>query len=173
VAQDVGAVDVVSLQILLDGVLPTVQDKEIESVMAALKESNVLTANGWECFKGDKPGRSDSYGPEHCQGTEDRVFRRVEDIHKAIVTAEKGDNSVQSFLTLLVHGDQTATTDWPNATRPDATLHLTESSVPFVCRAGERYRVDHADVVSYFEVKLLDNDANFHDVSKQTCCTHL
>lgn len=175
VRQDVGAVDVVSLQSLLHGALPVVQDEEVESILTVLKQSNVLSADGWEHFQGNKGNQTDAYGPQHCQGTEDQVFRRVEDIYRAIMIAAggKGDDSTRPALALLVHINENPTTDWPSSTRPDATLHLAESSVPFIARTGERYRVDHADVVMYFQWKKRDTESNLHDVSKHTCCTHL
>jgi hypothetical protein len=176
VVQDLKSVEVVPLSSLLECILPVVRTDGIDSIVATLKQTETLGKHGWECFKAPRFNEVHSldqstnvYGPEHCRGTKDKIFRQFEDIYNAVMAAgAKLNDSFESTLTLLAHGKENPAKDWPGSTRPDATLHLTESSMPFISRAGERYRVDHADVVTYFQWKKRDTDYNYWEIS-----THL
>jgi hypothetical protein len=173
VVQDLKSVEIVPLSSLLECILPVVRTDEIDSVVATLKQTETLGKHGWECFKAPNSNEIHSldqennvYGPEHCRGTTDKIFIRFEDMYNAVMAAgAKLNNLFESNLTLLAHGKENPAKDWPSSTRPDATLHLTESSVPFISRAGERYRVDHADVVMYFQWKKRGTDDNYWEVS--------
>jgi hypothetical protein len=177
VVQDLKSVKIVPLSSLFECILPLVRTDEIDSIVATLEQSETLGKHGWECFKAPKSNEFQSsdqitnmYGPEHWQGTKDTIFIRFEEIYNAVIAAgaKLDDDSFEPILTLLAHGKENPVKDWPSSTRPDCTLHLTVSSVPFVSRAGERYRVDHADVVTYFQWKKRDTDDNYSEVS-----THL
>jgi hypothetical protein len=176
VVQDLKSVEIVPLSSIFECILPVVRTDEVDSIVATLKQTETLGKYGWECFKVPKFNEAQSldqsanvYGPEHSRGTKDTIFRQFEGIYNAVMAAgAKLDDSFEPILTLLAHGDENPATDWPSSTRPDATLHLTESNVPFISRAGERYRVDHADVVTYFQWKKKDTEYNYWEVS-----THL
>jgi hypothetical protein len=155
VVADTAEVDVIPSGELIDAILGKLDD--IDAIRRKLVEEGSLSNRGWTALY--TPAK-DSYLPCDSPLEEDKAFAGLATIFDQCLLAA-GISQDTCIVQLKVHGHASVATDFPNNTRPDATIHLTKSSLLWA-RDGT---IDHVDVYLYVEFKKTTAEGNFEDVS--------
>jgi hypothetical protein len=146
---DVGAIDEIPFLKLLEAVLPIDDPQNTTKVWKMVKSRiNIVTGESWTAFR---------QLPSQQSGTEEGIFKPLKDLFQA-VTGAAGKAYLQE-VQLDVHGSKTPASDWPNQTRPDGSIHLKKTSLPY---GREEGIIDHADICCYMEFKK-HNKARFRE----------
>ncbi|KIM22536.1 hypothetical protein M408DRAFT_28663 [Serendipita vermifera MAFF 305830] len=148
--------DVIPANQLLEAVYGKLDD--VASIRANLEEAQVLSDNGWEDLT-YQSGENKSYRPSESPYIENTAFKGLATIFKHCVRAA-GIPEAECIVECSVHGNANMATNFPNSTRPDATIHLTKSSFKW-----SRVRIEHGDVCLYVQFKKKNATSNFEDVS--------
>jgi hypothetical protein len=152
VIDDVGAADEIPLFKLLEAVLPIDSSQNVTAVWETVKSrANIVFGEIWTALQ--EP-------PSQQSAKENEVFKPLEKIFEAVVEAV--GKARLSKTKLGVHGDKVPSSEWPNRTRTDASIHLKRTSLPDKRKKGI---IDHADICCYMELKKENSASLRKDVS--------
>ena len=171
----------VSLNIIVDNLFPFVTSTEVNQVITQLESQGKLKGEGWTafeplCSRKGKGAMSSHYEPCHSSKNEDTTFKFLEQVFEQVQQAyvsvhnrvadndlpkggRNGSTGQTPLVKLSIHGHKNLAGDWSNSTRPDGSIHLKESSLPWP-RAkkqdsgGAYYVIDYADICLLIEAKL-------------------
>ena len=149
--------DVVSIDDLLEAIYGKVDD--LDEIRKKLVTEGSLSERGWKALY---TANKDSYLPADSPLPEGEAFKGLATIFDQCRHAASSFSPSEPMVELTVHGHTNTSTNVPNKISPDATIHLTETSLSWPRKGAE---IDHADVCMYMEFKKRDNNTNFNDVS--------
>ncbi|KIM22534.1 hypothetical protein M408DRAFT_28661, partial [Serendipita vermifera MAFF 305830] len=148
--KDTCEADVIETKLLLETIYGKLID--VADIRAKLEETQVLSVNGWDALYDSE---TKSYLPSKSSKYKDAAFGGLATIFQQCIEAA-GIRETGCIVQCSVHGPETK---FPNNTRPDATLHLTESSFKWT----RGVQIDHSAVCLYVEFKKQNNPKNFED----------
>jgi hypothetical protein len=179
----------VSLATIVDTLFPSVTSTQVDGVLGVLQLQGKIKGEGWTAFEPmcspkNKEG-VDFYEPRHSSQGEDTTFKNLEQVFEQVRRANASlhtnlaDNGgvrrdstsgQTSLVTLSIHGNKNLASDWPNSTRPDGSIHLNKTSLPwsrvqkndsggYCCDV-----IDYADICLLIEAKLHMSPDNVNDV---------
>jgi hypothetical protein len=154
VVADTAEVDVIPSGELIDAILGKLDD--IDAIRQKLVAEGSLSNDGWTALY---THGKDSYLPCDSPLEEDKAFAGLATIFEQCLLAA-GISRDSCIVQLKVHGHANMATDFPNKTRPDATIHLTKSSLLW----PRDRAIDHVDVYLYVEFKKATTEGNYEDV---------
>jgi hypothetical protein len=155
VIADTAEVDVIPSGELIDAILGKLDG--IDAIRRKLVHNGSLSDSGWTALY--TPAK-ESYLPCDSPLEEDKAFAGLATIFEQCLLAA-GISRDTCNVQLKVHGHANMATNFPNKTKPDATIHLTNSSLLW----ARDHTIDHADVYLYVELKKTTAEGNFQDVS--------
>jgi hypothetical protein len=178
----------VPLAIILETLFPFVTSTHVDEVMKELQSQGNLKGEGWTAFEPLCSQKNKAgvvlYEPRHSSKNEDTTFKPLEQVFEQIAQAHASvhnkvahndspegvggnDSTGQTPLVKLsIHG---ISGDWSNSTRPDGSIHLKETSLPWPRiekhdSEGAHYGIDYADICLLIETKLHLSQDNLNDV---------
>jgi hypothetical protein len=126
----------------------------LADIRAILEQDRSLSDCGWHALHNPE---LNSYLPCDSPLEEERAFEGLSTIFERCSSAA-GISTADCIVRLKVHERM----NFPNGTRPDATIHLTRSSLPW--RRSD-ISIDHADVCMYVQFRKKESKWNCDEVS--------
>jgi len=130
--------DVIPIDELINSVYGKIDD--LDDIRASLEADQSLSDCGWQAFYNPEIS---SYLPSDSPLEEDKVFEGLTTIFERCSCAA-GISTTDCTVQLKVHGHTSMT--FPNGTRPDATIYLTKSRLPW---RRDDIHIDHDDICMY------------------------
>jgi hypothetical protein len=146
--------DVIPSDKLIEAIYGKIDD--LDGIRAILEQDQSLSDSGWQALY--NPEMS-SYLPCDSPLEEHKIFEGLTTIFERCSCAA-GISTAECTVQLKVQGH--ASMNFPNETRPDATIHLTKSCLPW---RRDDINIDHADVCMYVQFRKIENKWNHKDVS--------
>lgn len=182
----------VSLATIVDALFPSITSTQVDDVLGALQIQGKIKGEGWTAFeplcsqKNKKGVRL--YETRHSSQGEDATFKNLEQVfeqvqqanaslHKKLADNDSpgdvkrdGASGQTSLITLSIHGNKNLAGDLPNRTRPDGSIHLKKTSLPWPrvrkndSEGSSCDVIDYADICLLIEAKLHMSPDNVNDV---------
>ena len=148
--------DVIPTDELIEAIYGKIDD--LDGIRAMLEGDQSLSDFGWQALYNSE---MNSYLPSDSPLEEYKVFKGLATIFERCSCAA-GISTADCTVQLKVHGH--ASINFPNGTRPDTTIHLTKSCLPW---RRDDNSIDHADVCLYVQFRKKENKWSREDVSSR------